>query len=264
MYKLGFIGCGHMGMSILKGALLQRILYNTDICVYDPSENVISTCKELGVGVASDEVTLVRLSDILVLAITPQIIDDVLSKIKDEKINCVISIAAAITINHINTFLKDTPVIRLMPNTPLMVGYGATALCHNDLCTKEYIDFTKNLFSSIGIVEEIDEEKMNQIIAVSGSTPAYFYEFLNVLLKDAVDNGIDYNIARSFLIQTMMGSAKLLESEPEKPVDEFVDAVCSKGGTTIEAITSLRNDHLEEIVKKANIACVNRAKQLTK
>lgn len=260
--QLGMIGCGHMGMSILNGIIDQHLLQPEEILVFDPSEAIQQRCKEIGVLLAQDLHEVAKDSHYVMFAVTPQVIPTVLEELKGTEIECGISIIAATTISYFQNYLGKIPMIRLMPNTPLLVSCGATAICSSEECTDKQKSFVNSIFSSLGIVEEILEEQMDDIIVVQGSTPAYFYYFLNCLLKDAVERGITEEVARPLLVQTMIGSGELLKSQPEQSVESFIDSVCSKGGTTIEAIQVLQEKQLDQIIKQANVACVNRAKEL--
>ena len=263
-YRLGFIGCGHMGMSIARGVLNNSLLKAEEIAVYDPSESIQETCRNLGFAVCGSEKELAENAHIVLLAVTPQIVDKVLPKLRDVQINCLLSIVAALSMKHIRDLAGDIPVIRVMPNTPLMVSCGAAAMCHTDDCDIDDLAFVTSLFEALGVVRSIPESQMNDIISVHGSTPAYFYYFLNSILKDTIRRGVDPETARTLLVQTMIGSGKLLEAEPDKPLEEFVDSVCSKGGTTIEAIRVFRHEDLDRMVKKANDECIRRAEELSK
>ena len=149
-----------------------------------------------------------------------------------------------------------------MPNTPLQINEGATALCKSDNCKADEYDFVYKLFDSMGVTKTIPEDKMNEMVSVHGSTPAYLYYFIECLLKDIEDRGVDRSAARALIVQTFIGAAKLLQREPNRPIQEFIDEVCSKGGTTIEAVTELKNQDLEKIIHEANEKCINRAKEL--
>ena len=263
-YRLGFIGCGHMGMSIARGALNRGLLKTEEIAVFDPSETIRKNCAELGFAVCGSEAELAETAHVVLLAVTPQVVDSVLPKLSGLDIDCLLSIVAALSMQHIRDLAGDIPVIRVMPNTPLMVSCGATALCHTDDVSAEDLAFVRSMFEALGVVRDIPESQMNNIIAVHGSTPAYFYYFLNSILKDVIRRGVDPETARTLLVQTMIGSGKLLAAEPDKPLEDFVASVCSKGGTTIEAIRVFEAEDLDSMVERADEKCINRAIELSK
>lgn len=261
-YLMGFIGCGHMGMAIAKGAIAKEYLERFQICVYDPSEEVRTACKGQGFNVLSSEKEVIRNSHLVVLAVRPQILDEVLENMKGEPVDTLLSIVTGATIAHLQAALDNAPVIRAMPNTPLQISEGATAMCKSDNCKADEYDFVFQLFNSMGVTKTIPEDKMNKIIALSGSTPAYVYYFINCILKDAIDRGLDDWDARALLVQTVIGSAKLLQQNPKTSIEEFINEVCTPGGTTIEAINSMREQHLETLIHEANEKCITRAEEL--
>ena len=262
MKKLGILGMGHMGGAILRGAL--NSLSPQDIGVFDPFEAKQKEAQALGLSVYPSEAALCRDCHMVLVAVRPQDITSLLEKIADAKPECILTIAAGVPIRRFTEALGPLPVVRAMPNTPLQLGNGAVALCHNELCPEEDYEFAKSLFSSLGAAADIDESHMCDIIAVNGSTPAYFYYYIECMLEDAVRRGIDEKDARTLLVETMIGSGLLLRNNPDKPISAFVDEVCSKGGTTIEAIDVFRASDFKEIVEKADSACIRRAEELGK
>jgi pyrroline-5-carboxylate reductase len=261
-YQIGFIGCGHMGMAIAKGAIAKEYLERNQICVYDPSEAVRKACDRQAFKVFDSEKEIIRNAHLVCLAVKPQDIDAVLENMKGEPIDTLISIVTGVTIAHLQEALDNVPVIRAVPNTPLQISEGATAMCKSENCRADEYDFVFQLFNSMGLTRTIPEDKMNEIIALSGSTPAYVYYFINCILKDAVKRGIDDMDARALLVQTVIGSANLLKKNPKISIEEFIDEVCTPGGTTIEAIESMRSQGLDKLIHEANDKCINRAIEL--
>lgn len=260
MKKLGILGLGHMGGAILEGALSS--MDRTEIAVYDPFQEKTEKAKAKGIAVAQNEAELCRMCHMILFAIRPQDADSVIAKM--EQPECLLTIAAGVPIHRFTDAFPHLAVIRAMPNTPLQIGCGAVALCRNEFCSEEDYAFAKKLFSSLGTTADIDESHMCDIIAVNGSTPAYFYYYIECMLEDAVRRGIREEDARRLLVETMIGSGILLKNSPEKPISVFVDEVCSKGGTTIEAISVFRNSDFREIVEKADSACIRRAEEIGK
>lgn len=261
-FHMGLIGCGHMGMAIARGAVRKEYLERYQVCVYDPSEEVRDACIREGFTVLESEKEVAKKAHIVMLAVTPQIIDEVLENLKGETPDCVLSIVTGVSIKYIQDALDNAPVIRAMPNTPLQINEGATALCKSENCKADEYDFVFQLFNSMGVTRTIPEDKMNEVIAVHGSTPAYMYYFVECILKDAVSRGIDEYSARDLLVQTFIGAGKLLAENRNVPISTFIKEVCSKGGTTIEAITELKARNMEEIVHDANEKCIQRAREI--
>ncbi len=262
-YELGFIGLGHMGLAIARGAVASGHVDRFQIAVYDPGENMNALCRQEGFALLSDERELAESCHITLLAVTPQTADSVLEKLKGASIECIMSIITGVTIEHIQNILgSDIPVIRGMPNTPLQINKGATALCRSKNTSADDYDFVYGMFDSMGVTRSIPEDKMTEAVILNGSTPAYFFYMAECMIKDAAERGITEEAARALIVQTMIGSGELMSQKKRTPVSELVDEVCSKGGTTIEAIGSLKESNLEDIIRKANDACVKRAKEL--
>lgn len=261
-YTLGIIGLGHMGTAIARGAVTSEFIERYQIAVYDHSEHAKRDCNIEGFTNFSSLHDMISQSHIILLAVTPQQIEGVLDSLSNEEMDVVLSIVTGTSIHHLQERLHGTPIIRAMPNTPLQIKEGATALCMSDNCQADDYDFVFQLFSSMGVTRTIPESQMNDIVTVHGSIPAYVYYLVECILKDATARGIDEKDARALLVQTFAGSAKLLEKHPEKNLDEFISEVCSEGGTTIEAIRVLKEKHVDEIIHEANEKCIRRARQL--
>lgn len=261
-YHMGLIGCGHMGMAIARGAIRKEFLERYQIAVYDPDPAVQKIAGREQFAVLANGGEIARQSHIVLLAVTPQIIDKVLDDLQGEEIDCLLSIVTGVSISYLQEKLNNVPVIRAMPNTPLQINEGATALCKSDNCKADEYDFVFQLFNSMGVTRTIPEDKLDNIVAVSGSVPAYVYYFIQCLQKDAAARGLDDRAARDLIVQTFIGAGELLKQNRTTPIDEFIDEVCSKGGTTIEAVTELRNQDLEKIIHDANEKCIKRAKEI--
>lgn len=263
-YKFGVIGLGHMGAAIARGAVRKEYIERYQIAVYDPSEHAAKDSAVEGFAYLSSIKELVESSHIVLLAVTPQKLDEVLQSIKGEKIDVLLSIVTGASIAHLQKILGNVAVIRAMPNTPLQISQGATALCMSKNCPADDYDFVFQLFSSMGVTRTVSEDKMNDIVAVHGSTPAYVYYFVDCILKDAVKRGIDEESARALLVQTVIGAGELLAKNADKPLDDFIKEVATEGGTTIEAIKTLKKEEMDKVIHDANENCIKRAKELGK
>jgi pyrroline-5-carboxylate reductase len=173
--------------------------------------------------------------------------------------------AAGITIKFIEDYLgQDKPVIRVMPNTPAMVGAAMTSVSRNGNVSDEDLGVVMDIFEAIGKAEEVDEDLIHTVIGVSGSCPAYTYMYIEALIQAAVENGMDADKARVFAAQAVLGAAKMvLENESVSPEQLRIN-VCSPGGTTIEAVNTFFANGFMDNVKEGFQAAVDKSKFLTK
>lgn len=259
--NIGIIGCGNMAQAIAFGIVGSNILPAEKILVSDTDEKKLNYIKDkLSVKVTKDNKEIATNSDIIILAIKPNVHDQVIAQIKDwVKENVVIvTIGAGITIDYIEkTFNKDIKVIRTMPNTPALVGEGMAALCYNNRVSEEEIQEVVSIFESFGKVEVINEKLMDVVPAVSGSSPAYVYMFIEALADGAVLDGMPRDKAYKMAAQAVLGSAKMVLETGEHP-GELKDKVCSPGGTTIEAVYSLEMNNFRGSIIEAMRKCTEK------
>lgn len=266
--KLGFIGTGNMGTAIIKGYLGSHGDSADSIFAYDKdSEKLASLTTELGIGKCRSIAELTEKSDVLILAVKPNIYDFVLPEIRDvyQAGKIIVSIAAGISIGFIENILasKDVKIIRVMPNTPAMVNAGMTALCRNRNITDNEFEPIIELFRSIGRAEVVEETLIDTVTGISGSGPAYTYMFIEALIDGAVKNGMNQEQALIFAGQTVLGAAKMVLETGIDPVTLRIN-VCSPGGTTIEAVHALQNNGFHDNVLEAVAAATEKSKQMTK
>ena len=264
--KIGFIGAGNMATAIINGLLKNNVVPAHKINVFDISESQLKLMAEKGINTLARGNDVVKNSDIIVLAVKPQNYEDVLLEIKKDVDNTKIfvSIAAGISISYVQTTLEcDCPMVRVMPNTPLLLGKGATALCPSQNIGEEEFNIVKDMFALNGTVEVFAEEHMNQIIAVNGSSPAYVYLFAKAMADYAQECGIPYENALNLVAATLEGSAAMLRDSGDSP-DTLIKKVSSPGGTTIAAINTLEEYKFYEGVKSAMASCTRRAEELGK
>lgn len=262
--QLGFIGCGHMGMAIARGAVRSKVLKASEIGIYDTREEIMQVCKEEGFVLLESEVDVAKQAHMVLLGVRPQVCDEVLEKLKDTQIDVLLSIVTGYSIAYIQEKLNHVPMIRTMPNTPLQINYGSIAICPSDNCAPEDVQFVISLFEKMGICKMVKEEQIDTLMCAHGSTPAYFYYYVKCMMDDLMKRGIEEDVAREFLVQTMIGSGFLMQENPEKPLQAFIDEVCSPGGTTIEAIGHFKQSDFETILQEANEKCIARGKELGK
>lgn len=264
MKKIGFIGAGNMATAIIKGLISQTGGRADFISAFDVSEEKCDFMRSLGVNICDGGSEVVKNSDITVLAVKPQNYSEVLSSIKSAVTTdkTIVSIAAGISISYIRSGLGcECPVVRVMPNTPLLLKKGATALCPSSNISESDREAVYNMFADSGVCEYVSEEHMNEIIAVNGSSPAYIYLFAKAMADYAGDCGIDYDKAMNLVCATLEGSAEMLRKSGDS-ADTLIEKVSSKGGTTIAALDVLRERDFYGTVKSAMSACTKRAQEL--
>ncbi len=265
MKRIGFIGAGNMATAIIKGLIAQKGS-GSFINVFDVSSEKLDDISKLGVNALSSSQDVVKNSDIIVLAVKPQNYAEVLEALKAVVSNdkTFVSIAAGISISYVQSALGcECPVVRVMPNTPLLLKKGASALCPSGNINEDDKQIVYDMFAGSGVCEYITEDHMNEIIAVNGSSPAYIYMFAKAMADYAVSVGIDYNKALNLICATLEGSAAMLRESGDTP-DVLIEKVSSKGGTTIEALNKLREHGFTEAVDDAMKACTKRAEELGK
>ena len=261
-FKLGVIGAGFMSTAIINGAIKSKILSPNEIIVSDVSQISLDKISTLGVNTTLNNTDLENNSEFILFAIKPQNLDAVLSDIKNCKCNKFISIMAGVKKEKIKSSIKGVLVARCMPNTPCAIGCGAVGLDVLDYTDDNDVNFIKNLLSSFAKVVIIEENKLNAVTGVSGSSPAYFYLFLQGIIESGVKHGLSYEDAKILAANTMIGAGKMVLLNQEKTIDELINAVCSKGGTTIEAINVYKNANINNVTEKAIDACIKRASEL--
>ena len=263
-YKLGLIGAGNMARAIIAGAIGKNVIGAGSVFVCDIDENKLKKMTaELGVGATKSAPELVISSDIVILAVKPNVLGNVLLDIKDAiGDKPMVSIAAGWSAAKIKGVAgNDKKVLRLMPNTPLMVGEGMTVFeAPSNLEAAEQA-FVESVFAALGQIEHASTELMDAVTAVSGSGPAYGYMFIEALAAAGVKNGLPADSALKLATQTALGAAKMVAETGEDP-GALKDAVCSPGGTTIQAVKSLEEDGFYDMISSAVGKAAARSKEL--
>ena len=256
-----------MATAIIYGMIAESFLAPEDIAVYDISETQTAKAAEkFHVCVAGSQKELIEQCDFIVLAVKPVYMNDVLVKATpDAKGKRFISIAAGWTVAMLNNALNepDAKVLRCMPNTPLMVEEGFTAICEDTSFSDEDIFWVQSLFESLGTTALLPERLFDAIVAVSGSAPAYVFVFVEALIDAGIKLGLPRDTATMACEQTVLGAAKMLMETGEHPA-KLKDMVCSPGGTTIEAIASLEHSGFRNAIIQAAAACAKKSKALSK
>jgi len=262
-YKLGSIGFGNMGSAILKGAVSGGICKGSDIAVFDLSADKQEECKNSGYNLLSSAKEVFESSEMVLFAVKPQGMEGLLSELKDAKrpYPTVISIVAGYPSAKIRAALAGIHVIRVMPNTPLLLGCGATALSACEGATNDELASVERLFAGLGETAIITEDKMNEIIAINGSSPAFVYYYIEALARWGESVGLDYDDCLRLCAKTFEGSAKMILKGDVAPA-ELIRRVCSPGGTTLAAMDVLKKQDAAKCLTDAADACTARAIEL--
>lgn len=262
---LGFIGCGNMAQAMLRGILAKGIYKAEDIIVSRRSTGELQkTGEEFGVRTTTDITEVAAKADVLVLAVKPYQFEEVIPAIKGyvREDTIVVSIAAGQTLANIERlFGKTVKLVRTMPNTPALVLAGATGMCFHETVREEEQAEVIELFESFGIVAVVEENMIDTVIGVSGSSPAYVFLFIEAMADAAVADGMPRAQAYELAAQSVMGSARMVLETGKHP-GELKDMVCSPGGTTIEAVRVLEEKGLRSAVIEGQRACVKKAREL--
>ncbi|MZP29001.1 pyrroline-5-carboxylate reductase [Heliobacterium undosum] len=264
--RIGFIGGGAMAEALLRG-LLANVPADR-LTVSDVSQaRLDSLHAQLGVNVTPDNVEVCRRSDILVLAVKPQVLPAVLAPLIAAKAilfhHLVISIAAGITLAQLEHWLSpEIPIVRVMPNTPALVGMGASALSGGRGTSETDVETARQLLEAVGLAEVLPESYLDAVTGLSGSGPAYVYLFIEALIDAGVKEGLSRDLARRLALQTVAGSAEMIRRTGNHPAVER-DKVTSPGGTTIAGVQALEDGGLRSSVFAAVHAATRRARELS-
>ena len=262
MATIGFIGCGKMGC-----ALIGSILKNTDhkIIGSDRSEEYLKTVKnQFKIQTTTDNKELAKKSGIIFLSVKPQDMNTILAEIKPiVKKQLIVSIAAGIPIKTITTALNYNKVIRVMPNTPCLVGAMAAGYSIGKDVTKAEAGTIKEILSNAGMAVEVEEKHLDAITALSGSGPAFFAEFIRHFVNAAAEDGLPKEIALKLACQTALGTGKLLLEKNMLP-EELIAMVSSPNGTTVAGLNVLEKMKIDSIIAHAYKAAVQRSRELGK
>lgn len=245
---------------IIKSSLLPAnciYLYDKNISQYSRFNSNCNTVTDLTVAFED--------ADYVFLSVKPQNTKDVLEELKflNYKEKVFVSICAGITIESIERFLPSAQIIRTMPNTPLLIGQGVTALCKNERVSTEKFECVKSIFSSSGYVAEIEEKDINSLTALTSSSPAYVYLFAKALCEGAKSLGFNYDDTIKMICYTLIGSANMILSS-DKNIDDLISMVKSPKGTTEKALNVFEDKGFIDIIRQAMDACAKRAEELSK
>lgn len=259
-FKTGFIGYGNMASAILRGITDNGILPESDVSVFDTDADKLHGLGN--VHICSSAAETAEKVDILFLCVKPNVIPVVAAEIRAEG-KAFVSIAAGVTADKLLEALPTgSRVMRIMPNTPLLVGKGAVCIQVPNNFNAAQQAFINRIFSKLGLVCEVSGAQMDAVTGVSGSGPAYVYLLINELAKAGAANGLSYETALTLARQTFEGACGMLEVTGRQP-EELIDAVCSPGGTTLEAMRVFEAEDIGGTIQKAVDACVKRSRELS-
>lgn len=251
MYKIGFIGSGKMASAIIKGLIKTGFAKPEELIATQAElEGVEEKAKSLGIKIILDNKELAKNSEIILIATKPNQAVDVLEEIKPfiDSNKLIASIAAGVTTEKLEAHLPEkTRVIRIMPNTPALVGEGMSGMVGGKYAKQEDLEYIKNLLSTIGkcIVVE-DEAQIDIVTAISGSGPAFFYKVINEIARAGEKLGMDYEKALLLSIQTAIGSAKMALHR-EISMEELISNVATKGGCTRVGVDCMDENNTEKL-----------------
>ncbi|MTI81364.1 MAG: pyrroline-5-carboxylate reductase [Firmicutes bacterium] len=264
-HSIGFIGAGVMAEALISGMVQSEMVNAKDIYVSDPdTERLLMLEEQKGINKVTSNKELLNFADVLILAVKPQVVGEVLTEIKPsiDKNHWFITFAAGIPTSYIENILGEVPVVRVMTNTACLVSEGASALAGGRYALKEHKDACETIFSSVGNVVTVKEDLLNAVTGLSGSGPAYMYVILEALIDAGVRVGLPRKTATELTVQTMMGAAKMAQDTGEHP-GRLKDMVTTPGGTTAAGMYQLEDGGLRVTLMNAVMAAAEQSKQMS-
>ncbi|WP_265822989.1 pyrroline-5-carboxylate reductase [Geovibrio ferrireducens] len=263
--KIGFIGAGNMAFALMKGLVNSGLVPPENIMASDPEPSRFEDLsKSLNITITTDNIAVAKKSDIIMICVKPQVakyVMDEISQFLKEKL--LISIAAGVKTEFFEHYLSGLRVIRVMSNTPALVGEGSSAICAGKYAGKPELEIADKLFCSVGKVAVIEEKYMDAVTGLSGSGPAYVFKFIEALSDAGVKLGLSRETSRMLAAQTVYGSAKLVLETGEHPM-ALKDMVTSPGGTTIVGVHMLEKGGFSAAVIDAVEEATKRSEELGK
>jgi pyrroline-5-carboxylate reductase len=265
---IAIIGAGHMGISLL-GGLIANGYPAEKIFLAEPAMEKLEHAKErFNIHITTNNALAVKTADVIILAVKPEkvapVSKELSSVIHERKPPLVISVAAGIREENIQQWLggRNVPIVRAMPNTPALIGCGATALYANRFISTKQHSLSESILRSVGIVVWVEDEKLMDVVtALSGSGPAYFYLMMEAMQKAGEELGLPCEVARLLTVQTAYGAARLT-LESEKTLMELRQQAMTPGGTTEQGVRVLEEKNIRETIAAALKAATMRAEEL--
>jgi pyrroline-5-carboxylate reductase len=264
---IAFIGAGNMSRSIISGMVANGYPAKLIIASNPSIDKLTALQHDFGIKITQDNDEAIQESDCVVLSVKPQLMQAVCQKFSNDQLNTklFISVAAGITVERLSQFLHNSQsVIRVMPNTPSLIGKGMSGLYANASVSSEHRNFTEHMMKMVGEAVWVDEEsKINGIIAAAGSSPAYFFAILEAMQQEAEAMGFDHNQSRLLVQQAMLGAAEMVCHNPQLELSELRTQVTSRAGTTAKALEYMQNNNMQGILAGAMRAAVERANEMS-
>jgi pyrroline-5-carboxylate reductase len=263
--KVAFLGAGKMGGIMLQALLKSRQLDNKSVrATVAHEERAKALADKLNVRVGTSNADAVKGADIIMIAVKPQVVEDVVREIRDHVTakQLIVSVAASVPTSTIEKGLRPkVPVVRAMPNTPCLLGSGMTALCKGQHANADHLTLACRMFDAVGRTVVVDEKHMDAVTGLSASGPAYIYIILESLAEGGVKVGLPRDVATLLAAQTALGAAKVVLETGDHPA-LLKDAVTTPAGCTIDAIMELEEGKLRVTLIKAVVKATQRAKEL--
>ena len=262
---IAFIGGGNMAQAIILG-LLKQGYPAEQIIVNDPNEEKRAFFANLGVVTSENNVESVIKAEVVLLAVKPQMMAEVCSSLSavDFSDKLLISIAAGISTERLNALIPSIKsIVRVMPNTPALVGEGMAGLFAPKHTSENHRTFAQDLLGAVGRTVWVrDETQMHAVTAASGSSPAYFFWMLEAMQQALIKMNIDEKTARELVQQSMLGAVKMVIENPQIALSTLRENVTSKGGTTAAALAVFDAQHFHQTIEQAMQACLSRSQEM--
>lgn len=265
--KIGLIGCGRMGSALVGGIAKSGMTGSGDITVHDPNADAVAALvAKTDAVAAADNLELTSKSQTILLAVKPQYISTVLSEIASNLTpnHLLISIAAGVTLEKMEAACPEgTRIIRAMPNTPALIGLGATAIAPGSHATEQDLEIARKLLASVSLVSVTEEALLDAVTGLSGSGPAYVYTFIESMSLQAQKEGLPADEALKLATQTVIGAARMVEQTGMSP-RELVQQVTSPGGTTLAGLAALTEHGFEASIAAGVHAASERSREIAR
>ena len=263
--NLGFIGAGRMAEAIISGLTSRRAVAKKNILISDKdTARVKLVSRKYKLKAAEGNSHVGRSADVIILAVKPQVMAQVLGEICGDVRpgQLVISIAAGITLKSIEKYLPRVAVIRVMPNNPCLIGEGISLITGGRFAQEKDLKMAEKIFSSVGDVSRIDEKYMNAVTGLSGSGPAFVYEMLEALTNGGIEAGLSRETAKKLAERTMLGAVCTVIRTGRTP-EELKAMVTSPGGTTLAGLRVMDENGVKQALRKAVVRAAQRAKEIS-